>query len=150
MTDELYERLTAIQKQRRKIKEAQEDLEIMFQSMVSPAAMRYDKDKVQSSPTDPMLNYAVRVEEQEDKIQKLKADLPRVTQETVSFIRRTSKAEYATALIGIYVRQRNREQLAKEMNYSVDSIFRFRRQGIRELEQILTEEKDASACKSKE
>lgn len=150
MTDELYERLTAIQRQRRKIREAQEDLEIMFQSMVSPAATRYDKDKVQSSPTDPMLNYAVRVEKQENKIQELKADLPRVTQETVSFIRRTSKAEYATALIGIYVRQTNREQLAKEMNYSVDSIFRFRRQGIRELEQILAEEKDASAYKPEE
>lgn len=143
----MYERLTAIQRQRAKIRKAQEDLDIMFQSMVSPAAIRYDKDKVESSPEDPMQNYAMKAEEQADRIRKLKEDLPEIVRQTIEFIRKTSREEYATAMIGIYVRMLPREKLAKEMGYSIDSVFRFRRKGIQELEKILEKEKDTSPCK---
>lgn len=154
MTDELYARLTAIQRHKRKIKEAEEDLETLFNQIVSPQAQRFDTDRVQSTPEDPMTEYAARAEKQEQKIAKLREDLPKVTEQTIAFIRKAGGMEYgkmhperSAVLIAVYVQQKEYEQIKKEMGYSKPSLYRFRRDGLRVLEQIIAKEQQGKKLK---
>lgn len=154
MTDELCERLTAVQRQRQKIREAQENIDAMYEDMVSPASPKFNADRVQSTPEDPMLRYAVKMDKEENNLRKLREELPAVKRKTITFIRKTSRPEYATILIAIYVTERRStgegkdkdnlyERIADELNYSLTSVFRFRREGLRELEQVIAEEHGA-------
>lgn len=152
MTDELYARLTAIQRQKQKIREAEEDLEVLFNQIVSPQAQRLDADRVQSTPEDPMPKYAARVEKQERKITKLREELPKVTEQTITFIRKAGGMEYgrphperSAVLIAVYVQRKDYKQIAEEMGYSENSLYRFRRDGLRVLEQIIAEERQGKS-----
>ena len=67
MTEAVYKLLTKPRKIRGQIKKAEAEMEGLKLSML-PGAIRYDKDKVQASPQDPMAQYAVRLDELERKI----------------------------------------------------------------------------------
>lgn len=70
MTDELFEILSAPNIIKHKIKR----LNIKISDtrlMMLPSGIRYDVDKVLSSPSDPMLKFAERISEYEEEVQKL-------------------------------------------------------------------------------
>lgn len=71
MTDELYEILTrpkTLKSDINRIDERIEDTRLMM----LPSAIRYDKEKVITSPTDPMLKFAEDIYELEAQKQQLK------------------------------------------------------------------------------
>lgn len=73
MTEAVYKALTRPRKIRGQIKKAEAEMEGLRLSML-PGAIRYDKDAVQTSPQDPMAQYAARLDELERKIEELQTE----------------------------------------------------------------------------
>lgn len=140
MTDELYTRLTVVQKKRAQIRSAESDLRTMRELMLSAKSARCDAERVQSTPRDPLSDYEARKEAQQKKIDALRDELPEVARAEIALIRRTSRPEYAEVLIGMYVKGTSAAVIAKQIGYSENSVWRFRRQGIAELEQIVAKD----------
>lgn len=70
MKDEVYEFLDKPRKLRSQIIIVEANIEALKLSQL-PGAIRYDKDKIQVQPEDPMAKYVVRLEELEAKREKL-------------------------------------------------------------------------------
>ena len=73
MKESVYKALTKPKRIRAQIRKAEAEMEGLKLSML-PGAIRYDKDKVQLSPEDPMAKYVVRLDELERKIASLQMD----------------------------------------------------------------------------
>ena len=83
MTEAVYKLLTKPRKIRGQIKKTEAEMEGLKLSML-PGAIRYDKDKVQASPQDPMAQYAVRLDELERKIEDLQTEYLNAQDEVVT------------------------------------------------------------------
>ena len=73
MTQEMFDFLMMPRRIRQQIWLAEEERQVLKLSML-PSAIRYDKDKVQSCPEDPMIQYIERLESIEQKIKKLQGE----------------------------------------------------------------------------
>ena len=70
MTDKLFVILTEPKKIKKEIKRVSNRIEDL-RLMMLPSAIRYDADKVMSSPSDPMMKFAERLDELEKEKSKL-------------------------------------------------------------------------------
>lgn len=66
MTDEVYEMLNEPKQIRSQIRMVNDEIEALELSML-PGCIRYDKDKVQVSPEDPMAKFAEKLDDLETK-----------------------------------------------------------------------------------
>ena len=64
MTDRLYQILTAHSRLSAKLRREKETLQQIKETAESSSAIRYDSEKVQTSPTDPIIRYMIMIEEQ--------------------------------------------------------------------------------------
>ena len=83
MTQKVYDILTKPKVIRAQIRKAEAEREGLRLSMLPPA-IRYDIDKVQTSPQDPFVQYAARFEEIERRIALLQIDYLNAQDDVVS------------------------------------------------------------------
>lgn len=129
MKDEVYEFLTMPKKTKLQIRSKQMQIEDLRLQML-PGAIRYDKDIVQSSPGDPMLNFIVRVDELERDIEVLKrryVDEQKLISEAIEMLE--DKREQVV-LIGRYVSGDSYDEIAAELSLSVDRVFQIHRSAV--------------------
>ena len=89
-----------------------------------PGAIRYDKDKVQASPQDPMAEYAVRLDELERKIEDLQTEYLNAQDEVVTVANElTSPGDVIITLR--FISGWDFQSIAKEISMSERQMFRY-------------------------
>lgn len=122
MTEAVYKLLTKPRKIRGQIKKAEAEMEGLKLSML-PGAIRYDKDKVQASPQDPMAQYAVRLDELERKIEDLQTEYLNAQDEVVAVANElTSPGDVIITLR--FISGWDFQSIAKEISMSERQMFR--------------------------
>lgn len=136
MTDRLHTMLTKPGRIRARIKEEELRKERLYYSLL-PSGIRYDAEKVKSSPRDPMPAYIAEAEEIDELIRSLKDMLREAENEILSAIVVLDVTE-ALIIRYRYVDGLSWEKVAREVNYSRRHMFRIYRESIIKLDQSLS------------
>lgn len=104
---------------RRLIRQTEEQIANIKLMATSTGAIRYDKDNVQSSPTnDAMTDYVVRLEAAEERARKLVMDYLETYMMIDNQIRQIMPGIYADVLYLRYIKGMTLEQIGEDLNYS--------------------------------
>ena len=96
-----------------------------LESCLLPAAIRYDKDKVQSSPEDPMSKVVAEVMELEKEMKRVQLNKSRQIAKIDKAISQLESDEERTALTMRYINRKAVKEIAEEMGYSEARIYQF-------------------------
>lgn len=144
MKDEVYEFLTSAKniKLRIRTKETQiKDLELML----LPGAIRYDKDRVISSPkADQMDEYLIRKEKLEEELESLKNQYFHQQKIVAEAIEQLPDEREQTVLMMRYIGTESYDFIAAELCLSVDRVFQIHRAGVDNLVDIVDKMKHYS------
>jgi DNA-directed RNA polymerase specialized sigma subunit len=131
------EYLQRIRSERLEIQQFEERIEEQRYSLL-PSGIRYDVDKVQTSPDDPMMRVYAEIDKLERKI---KEHLERLTTRyniAMSNILLLDKSEHRQVLALYYLGQERLtwEMVAERMSFSEQRIYQLHNEAIAELEKI--------------
>ena len=105
-----------------------------LQSCLLPAAVRYDKDKVQTSPEDRFGDTAAAVADLDAKITELQKRKARLVITISDAIEHLEDDREKTILTAYYIRRLSMETIADRVGYSVAHTYRLRRAGVSHLQ----------------
>lgn len=129
MTEQVYLFLTAPKKTKAEIACQDEKIENL-RMMMLPSAIRYDKDKVQTSPQDPMIKYIERLSEMEEK---RKALFDRYLSEQDAIEAEINKLDdiYVRQVLTMrYISCKCWKDIVKQMPFAERAVFKFHKRGI--------------------
>lgn len=134
--DETYDFLMQIRRKgiiiRRK--ETQRD---ELRSCLLPGAIRYDRDRVQSTPTDKMADVIARVDELDQEIEQLRREKATLVIAISDAIEKLEDDNEKTVLTEFYIARAPMTQAADAINYSVRRAYDFRKRGVIHLGEVL-------------
>lgn len=96
-----------------------------LESCLLPAAIRYDKDKVQTSPSDPMSKIVSEVMELESEMKRVQYNKSKQIAKIDKAISSLESAEERTALSMRYINRVPVAKIAKDMGYSEKRVYQF-------------------------
>ena len=96
-----------------------------LESCLLPTAIRYDKDKVQTSPSDPMSKIVSEVMELENEMKRVQYNKSRQIAKIDKAISSLESAEERTALSMRYINRVPVAKIAKDMGYSEKRVYQF-------------------------
>lgn len=108
-----------------------------LESCLLPAAIRYDKDKVQRSPEDPMSKIISEINELENEMARVQHNKQIQVEKIYKAISRLESEEEKTSLTMRYVSRIPVKKIAEEMGYSEPTIYRFMNQGAEKMIRII-------------
>lgn len=100
-----------------------------LESCLLPAAIRYDKDKVQSSPEDAISKIVAEINALETKMKIVQMNKARRIDEIDRAISSIESDEERTALTMRYINRISVPDIAEAMGYSEQRIYQFMNQG---------------------
>ena len=100
-----------------------------LESCLLPAAIRYDKDKVQTSPEDPMAKVVAEINELEIEMNKIQLKKSKQIAKIDKAISTLASDEERTALTMRYINRIPVTDIADAMGYSIKRIYQFMDQG---------------------
>jgi DNA-directed RNA polymerase specialized sigma24 family protein len=100
-----------------------------LESCLLPAAIRYDKEKVQTSPDDPMSKIIAQVIELESEMKRVQFNKSRQINKIDKAISSLESAEERTALTMRYINRVAVTDIADAMGYSEKRIYQFMDRG---------------------
>nr|DAE46731.1 MAG TPA: Protein of unknown function (DUF1492) [Caudoviricetes sp.] len=103
-----------------------------------PGAVRYDRDKVQSSPTDKMADVMARVDELDREIEQLKLEKAQAIIEISDIIEKLDNDKEKAVLTAFYIKAASMEAVAGIVCYSVRHTYLLRKQGVEHLKEVLS------------
>lgn len=115
-------------------KETQRD---ELRACLLPGAVRYDRDKVQSTPTDKMSDVMARVDELDREIEQLRREKAPLIIEIGDAIEKLEDDNEKTVLTEFYIARAPMTQAADAINYSVRRAYDFRKRGVIHLGEVL-------------
>lgn len=115
-------------------KETQRD---ELRACLLPGAVRYDRDKVQSTPTDKMSDVMARVDELDREIEQLRREKASLIIEIGDAIEKLEDDNEKTVLTEFYIARAPMTQAADAINYSVRRAYDFRKRGVIHLGEVL-------------
>ena len=98
-----------------------------LESCLLPAAIRYDKDRVQSSPEDPMGKIVSQVMEKEGEIKEAMLEKAQRIKEISETIGKLDRPEEKTVLTLYFIERKRIKDIADMMDYSTDGVYGIRR-----------------------
>ena len=104
-----------------------------LESCLLPGAIRYDRDKVQTSPDDPMSKIVAEVNELEKEMSQIQIAKSKRVEEIYKDIRSVALEEERTALTMRFVNRISVSDIAEQMGYSEKRIYQFMDQGAAQL-----------------
>lgn len=129
---EVHEKLTSPRRTKRQIAVTKAQME-KLRVMMLPGAIRYDKDIVQSSPQDPMLIFAEKMDELLQTAKSL--ELAYMQQYTEVEAMANSLDDAHRDVIKLrYLADYGAPQIAIELNYSESTVYKLKREAIKLLE----------------
>lgn len=106
-----------------KIKQKEEQIEYLKEGASGAGAIRYDKDKVQTSMTDSKLeSLVIQYMTLEQEVQEQILHLEQVRHRIIGEIQELHDDRYINVLFKRYVEIKSYELIAVEMNYSFDYV----------------------------
>lgn len=139
MTDKLYQILNKprfIKNEIRRINERIEDVRIMM----LPSAIRYDTDKVVSSPSDPMLKFAERLDELETERDKKLNDYVIARDVLLQHVDRLDDDRQKDVIQSRFMNEHKFYQVAEVLGYSESQTYRIYADAIDNLEMMIVNE----------
>lgn len=115
-------------------KETQRD---ELRACLLPGAVRYDRDKVQSTPTDKMSDVMARVDELDREIEQLRCEKATLVIEISDAIEKLEDDNEKTVLTEFYIARAPMTQAADAINYSVRRAYDLRKRGVIHLGEVL-------------
>lgn len=100
-----------------------------LESCLLPAAIRYDKDKVQTSPEDPMAKIVAEINELEVEMNKIQLKKSQQIAKIDKAISTLGSDEERTALTMRYINRIPVTDIAEAMGYSIKRIYQFMDRG---------------------
>ena len=119
MTTKQY--LNQIQTLTLRIKRLDDEIE-RNRLMLLPGAIRYDKDRVQTSPKDQMSEYAAKIDALTRRQDKLRQELATKRDRIIRELMSLENVVYEELLYLRYVRLQRYEAIADEMGYTADHV----------------------------
>lgn len=110
-----------------------------LQSCLLPAAIRYDKDVVQTSPEDKLSDVAAAVLDIEAKIRQLQHYKARAILEVSAIIDKIDNETERAILNAYYVGRISMKKISEEIGYSLSHTYNLRSHGIKSAGDILDE-----------
>ncbi len=107
-----------------------------LQTCLLPAAIRYDKDVVQTSPEDKLSDVAAAVLDLEDKIRRMKQQKARLILEISTAINKLDDRE-AVILTAYYVKRLTMEDVADIIDKSLQHTYRLRKRAVLHLSELM-------------
>lgn len=136
MDKETYIFLGQVRRTSRKLDERLMHLKFLELRML-PAGIRYDKDKIQTSPSDQMSAFAAEYDETEAQINQLEADMVKQMKEIDAVLDQLPNENEKAVLKMYYLSSAEVKEIADVMTgYTMDGIYSIRRRGIRNVERI--------------
>lgn len=108
-----------------------------LESCLLPAAIRYDKDKVQTSPDDTISKIVAEISELETQMNEVLLAKAKRINEITNIIHSLESDEERTALTMRYINRVPVADIAEAMGYSVKRIYQFMDQGGAEISKKL-------------
>lgn len=100
-----------------------------LETCLLPAAIRYDKDKVQTSPDDQMSKVVAEINALETEMAEVQLLKTQQIEKIELAVNSLESDEERTALTMRYINRRPIAEIADDMGYSEPTIYRFMRQG---------------------
>ena len=117
----------------------QERIDNLRENML-PKGVRYDRDKVQTSPEDPMTIFAVKIDELEHELLDMKTKYDKALAEISTTISKVDNDDAKTILAKRYIGGKRWRTIEDEEYISESQLFRFHRIGIKSVQKILNEQ----------
>lgn len=108
-----------------------------LRSSLGARAIQYDRDRVQTSPTDKVSEIICKVIELEDQIKRLQLEKAELIMEINAAIEQLEDDKETMILTAYYIRRLTMEQVAEEMDYSLQHTYRLRKRGVQHISGIL-------------
>lgn len=115
---------------RRKTLEVEE-----LRASLLPSAIRYDKDRVQTSPSDPLPDVMARIDELEREIRELRSTKAEAIVRIGKAIDRIGDQQSAEIVAEFFVRGRRAENIAAERHYTTRRIYQIISAAIRNIKE---------------
>ena len=129
---EVHDKLTAPRRTKRKIAVTKAQME-RLRVMMLPGAIRYDKENVQTSPQDPMLVFAEKMDELTSNAKQLETLYMQQYQE-VETMADTLDDAHRDVIKLRYLAEYKPTEIAIELNYSESTVYKLKREAIKLLE----------------
>lgn len=100
-----------------------------LESCLLPAGIRYDKDRVQSSPEDQISRIVARINELEHKMNAVQLAKSKRIEEIDKAISAIKSEEERTALTMRFINRLPVSYIAEQMGYAEPTIYKFMNQG---------------------
>lgn len=107
-----------------------------LQACLLPAAIRYDKDVVQTSPDDKLSEVAAAVLDLEKKIQRLRSQKARLLLEINAAIDKLDDKD-AVILTAYYVKRMTMSDVADIIDKSLQHTYRLRKKAVQHLSELM-------------
>lgn len=140
MTDKVHNFLMRPRRIRAQIRQTESQVEGLRLSML-PGAIRYDKDKVQTSSTnDQMAEYAARMEELEHKLVELREEYLNAQDDIVEAVGHLVGDDYGATIIMLrYISNTDFPDIADEIGMTERNMFRYYKTAVEALDQVVSE-----------
>ena len=133
MTDELYEVLNKPRWTKIRIATKRAQIENIHEMML-PSGIRYDKENVQSSPSDPMMKFVEKLSDLESSLQELEKSYTDQYTKVENLIKKINDARLEEILTLRYLVGLNPRDIAKSMGYAESWVHKLHRDAIKDLE----------------
>jgi DNA-directed RNA polymerase specialized sigma subunit len=141
VTDELFAVLTKprnIKAEMRRIDARIEDTRLMM----LPSAIRYDTDKVISSPSDPMLKFAEKIDELEQKKKKFKEEYLEARSILLSLVDKLSDNVMKDIIQGRYMSEMKFRDIVEILPVEEAQMYRLHNKAIEEMEKMIKDDSE--------
>ena len=128
MTDEVYKLLTAPRKTKYRIEQIKSKI-IALRYTLMPSAIRYDREKVQTSPIDALPDRMAQISELEDKLMEMNQIYQIEINDIIKACNEMGKEPEKTILMMQYVGGLSVITIAGRLNYSVSYTYKLRSSG---------------------
>lgn len=136
MKDSTYIFLNSIRAIDKKIERLQSKKQQLEWSLL-PAGIRYDKDRVQTTPEDSMLAICTDIAEVDAEITMLIVKRAEQVKTVYDTIERMQDMDEQTVIIHRYIMRTPIKDIAKSVSYSVEWVQKKRKDGVDHLTEIL-------------
>ena len=134
---EVYEYLGQVRKKEKEIRRHTARMEEL-RSCLLPSGIRYDREPVQSSPSNQMENNMAKIDELERTVLELLQEKADLVNQISDMIERLEDDNEKTVLMEFYVARHSMEEAAKAINYSLPRTYYFRKIGVRNIGELLS------------
>lgn len=104
-----------------------------LRSCLGPQAITYDKDKVQTSPSDKMVEIMAKIEELDREVDRLRADKAQAILLVTRMAHSLPDIAQQTIILEYYLGGLSMEEIAQDIGYSASRTYSLRDDAVRQL-----------------